>query len=119
MLLPGPQYPPVVVALLPTNGKESAVQIHNYYMKLLKMADQLDLKIISSASDGAAAELSAQNMMDNEASVDAPIVHDNLNMATTSRFLFSRQVHMVRHRILLMGGKRLEIRVSMAPKLRV
>lgn len=77
MLLPGPQYPPVVVALIPNNGKETAEDIHKYYMKFLKMADQLNMKIVSSASDGAAAELSAQNMMDNEASVAEPLVYEN------------------------------------------
>jgi hypothetical protein len=78
MLLPGPQYPPVVVALIPTNGTDDAEGIHEQHMKLLKMAAQLDLKIISCAADGASAELAAQNLMDNEASDLEPLTYENL-----------------------------------------
>lgn len=77
MLLPGPQYPPIVVALIPNNGKETAEQIHQHHMKLLKMAAQLGLKIVSCAADGAAPELAAQNLMDNEASVAKPLTYEN------------------------------------------
>jgi hypothetical protein len=77
MLLPGPKYPPVVVALIPNNGKETAEQIHEHHMKLLKMATQLHIKVISCASDGASNELAAQNLMDNEASVSEPLVYEN------------------------------------------
>lgn len=77
MLLPGPQYPPVVVALIPTNGKETAEQIHEQHMKLLQMAAQLDIRVISCASDGASNELAAQNMMDNESSVGEPLTYEN------------------------------------------
>jgi hypothetical protein len=68
----GPQYPPVVVALIPTNGKETAEEIHQHHtgMRLLKMAAQLNIKPIACASDGATNELAAQNLMDNEASID-------------------------------------------------
>lgn len=78
MLLPGPQYPPIAVALIPTNGKETAEQIHQHHMKLLKMASQLGLKVISCASDGAASELAAQNLMDNEISVGEPLLYENI-----------------------------------------
>src|ERR1700743_1433189 len=47
MLLPGPQYPPIVFVLIPNNGKEDAQQIHQHHMRLLKMASQLKLKVIS------------------------------------------------------------------------
>lgn len=77
MLLPGPKYPPVVVALIPNNGKETAEEIHVHHMKLLKMAAQLNIKVISCASDGASNELAAQNLMDNEASVTEPLVYEN------------------------------------------
>lgn len=77
MLLPGPQYPPVVVALIPTNGKETAEEIHQHHMRLLKMAAQLDIKVIACASDGAANELAAQNLMDNEASIGEPLTYEN------------------------------------------
>jgi hypothetical protein len=77
MLLPGPQYPPVVVALIPTNGKETGEEIHQNNMKLLRMAGQLDIKVITCASDGAASELAAQNLMDNEPSIREPLVYEN------------------------------------------
>ena len=77
MLLPGPQYPPVVVALIPTNGKETAEEIHQNHTRLLKMAAQLDIKVIACASDGAANELAAQNLMDNEASIGEPLTYEN------------------------------------------
>src|SRR6266852_2518242 len=76
MLLPGPQYPPVVVALIPTNGKETAEEIHQRHMRLLKMATQLNIKVIACASDGAANELAVQNLMDNEASVGEPLTYE-------------------------------------------
>lgn len=42
------------------------------------MAAQLGIKIISGASDGAAAELAAQNMMDNLPSEKEQIVYENM-----------------------------------------
>ena len=78
MLLPGPQYLLVVVALIPTNGTDDAEGIHELHMKLLKMAAQLNLRIISCAVDGAASELAAQNLMDNEASDLEPLTYQNL-----------------------------------------
>jgi hypothetical protein len=77
MLLPGPQYPPIVIALIPNNGKETAEDIYKYHVTLLKMAAELGIKIITGASDGAAAELSAQNMMDNLPSEKEPIIYEN------------------------------------------
>jgi hypothetical protein len=77
MLLPGPQYPPVVVALIPTNGKETGEDIHENNMKLLRMAGQLDIKVITCALHGATSELAAQNLMDNEASIGEPPTYEN------------------------------------------
>ena len=77
MLLPGPQYPPVVVALILTNGKETGEEIHENNMKLLRMAGQLDIKLITCASDGAASALAAQNLIDNEASIGEPLTYEN------------------------------------------
>jgi hypothetical protein len=78
MLLPGPQYPPIVVALIPNDGKESAEDIYKHHITLLRMAAELEIKIITGASDGAAPELSAQNMMDNLPSTKEPILYENL-----------------------------------------
>ncbi|KAF7969844.1 hypothetical protein HWV62_25914 [Athelia sp. TMB] len=73
MLLPGPQYPPIVVALIPTDGKDGAPKIHELHKKLLKIAAGLDMHVISGAGDGAASEIAAQNLMDNEASELEPL----------------------------------------------
>ena len=67
----------MVVALIPTNGKETGEEIHENNMKLLRMAGQLDIKVITCASDGAASELAAQNLMENEASIGEPLTYEN------------------------------------------
>ncbi|KAF9236407.1 hypothetical protein BU15DRAFT_76980 [Melanogaster broomeanus] len=71
-----PQTPPLVVALIPTIGKDTAVDIHNQKLILLKMAAQLCLPVVSFAADGAASELAAQSMMDKEASECTPLTYD-------------------------------------------
>jgi hypothetical protein len=53
------------VALIPTNGKDNAPKIMEQNLKLLQMAAQLDLKVVSFAADGAASELAAQTMFEN------------------------------------------------------
>ena len=58
----------MVIALLPTNGKEDADGVHHHHMKLQAMARQLALPLIILAADGAAVELAAQLKMDNEQS---------------------------------------------------
>ncbi|KAH7902899.1 hypothetical protein BJ138DRAFT_1200019 [Hygrophoropsis aurantiaca] len=63
-----PEMPPVVIALVPTDGKDTAVQIHEQKLVFLKMASELKLPILTFAADGAASELLAQHMMDTEAS---------------------------------------------------
>jgi hypothetical protein len=76
MLRPGPQYPPVVVALIPTNGTDDAEQIHELHMKFRKIAAELNMSIVACSGDGAASELSAQGLMDNEASDLEPLVYE-------------------------------------------
>jgi hypothetical protein len=49
----------LVLALIPTDGKDQAVGIHEQHMKLLKMAVPLDIKVLIMAADGAAPELLA------------------------------------------------------------
>jgi hypothetical protein len=66
----------MVIALIPTNGKDNAQDIHEQHMKLLKMAERLELKILVLAADGAAPELAAQEMMDREASDAPPLVYE-------------------------------------------
>ncbi|KAG1894525.1 uncharacterized protein F5891DRAFT_897860, partial [Suillus fuscotomentosus] len=73
--IPLPQYPPQVVALLPTTGKDDACGIHEQLMSLLHMAARLEIHIISFAGDGAASELLSQCMMDHEASVTEPFTY--------------------------------------------
>ena len=47
----------MVIALIPTNSKDNAQDIHEQHMKLLKMAEHLELKILVLAADGAAPKL--------------------------------------------------------------
>jgi len=65
-----------VISLLPTNGTESALDIHAQQMKLQAMAAQLKLPLVSCAADGAAAELSAQLLMDNEQSQEPALIYN-------------------------------------------
>ncbi|KAJ7816595.1 hypothetical protein B0H14DRAFT_3743669 [Mycena olivaceomarginata] len=62
--VPLPHIPPLVVALLPTDGKDDALKIVEQQLKLLEMAADLALPVISFAADGAASELAAQNAGD-------------------------------------------------------
>lgn len=74
--IPLPQFLPQVVALLPTTGKDDAAGILEQHLKLLGLAASLDLPILCFAADGAASELSAQNMMDKETSEFPPLRYD-------------------------------------------
>ncbi|KAJ7266521.1 hypothetical protein C8J57DRAFT_977001, partial [Mycena rebaudengoi] len=74
--IPIPHIPPQVVALLPTDGKDDAAKILEQQRKLLKIAAELSLSIISFAADGAASELAAQNLMDSQKTPFPPIVYD-------------------------------------------
>jgi hypothetical protein len=62
--------------LIPTNGKDDAVSIHEQHMVFLKMATQAGLPVISLAADGAASELAAQAAMDAEQSHSAPLIFE-------------------------------------------
>lgn len=75
--IPLPQIPPMVLALVPTNSKDNADGIHGQHMLLLKMADQLDLKVLALAADGASAELSAQEMMDQHKNEFPPMTYEH------------------------------------------
>ncbi|KAE9389323.1 hypothetical protein BT96DRAFT_960070 [Gymnopus androsaceus JB14] len=77
MKLPIPRCPPLVVALLLTAGKEDAHNIHTIHMCLLEMATQLHLPIVALTADGAATELSAQGLMDQEKTAFPPFIYEN------------------------------------------
>jgi hypothetical protein len=74
--IPLPEIPPLVIALIPTDGKDTAVSIHEQHMVLLKMAARLDLKVLVMAADGAAPELAAQEMMDREITNRPPLTYE-------------------------------------------
>ncbi|KAJ7836006.1 hypothetical protein B0H13DRAFT_1913303 [Mycena leptocephala] len=57
--VPLPHIPPQVVALLPTNGTDDASKIFEQHLKLLAMAAELSLPVVSFSADGAASELAA------------------------------------------------------------
>ncbi|UZO29536.1 uncharacterized protein OCT59_023006 [Rhizophagus irregularis] len=56
------RFPPVIVALIPT-GNDSANKILALHQKLIDIAADFELPIISIGSDGAAAEFQAQNLL--------------------------------------------------------
>ncbi|KAJ7511549.1 hypothetical protein B0H11DRAFT_2268643 [Mycena galericulata] len=74
--VPLPHIPPQVVALLPTNGKDDAAKIVEQHLKLIAMAAELSLSVVSFAADGAASELSAQKQMDDQQTPYPPITYD-------------------------------------------
>ncbi|KAJ7812191.1 hypothetical protein B0H14DRAFT_3753374 [Mycena olivaceomarginata] len=74
--VPLPQVPPQVVALIPTDGKDDAPKIMEQNLKLLQMAAQLDLKVVSFAADGAASELAAQTMFENLKTDFLPLTYE-------------------------------------------
>ncbi|RHZ83152.1 hypothetical protein Glove_99g217 [Diversispora epigaea] len=62
--IPLPKFPPIIIALIPNNGKDSADAIANIHKKLiLEIAPQLNISILSIGSDGAAAEFGAQSII--------------------------------------------------------
>ncbi|TFK63713.1 hypothetical protein BDN72DRAFT_731604, partial [Pluteus cervinus] len=71
--IPLPGCPPIVIALLPTNGKESGKDIHIQHLELQKMAANAKLPIIALAADGASTEVLAQHLMDSEQSEEPPL----------------------------------------------
>ncbi|KAH9919884.1 uncharacterized protein B0H18DRAFT_1122200 [Fomitopsis serialis] len=73
--VPQPQIPPFIIALLPTTGKDDTKLIHGYHCRILEMAAQVSLPIITFAADGAASELNAQVMMDNKVSSLPPVMY--------------------------------------------
>jgi hypothetical protein len=74
--IPLPHIPPQVVALLPTDGKDDAAKIVEEQLRLLQMAAELSLPVVSFAADGAASELAAQNLMDSQPSSFPPVTYD-------------------------------------------
>ncbi|KAJ7430573.1 hypothetical protein B0H11DRAFT_1942811 [Mycena galericulata] len=74
--IPLPHIPPQVVALLPTDEKDDADKIVEEHLKLLKMAAELKLPVISFAADGAASELATQNFMDRHTTPFPPVTYD-------------------------------------------
>jgi hypothetical protein len=70
----------MVVALIPTTGNDDAEHIHELQLKLLKMAANLDMQIVSFAADGAAAELAAQKLLDNhrDPALPPPVIYVNI-----------------------------------------
>ena len=73
-----PKFPPVIIALIPNNGADSAETIANFHKKLLEISSQLNLNIISIGSDGAAAEFQAQSIIVNTKTTDEIKIQDNM-----------------------------------------
>ncbi|KAH9929249.1 uncharacterized protein B0H18DRAFT_874117 [Fomitopsis serialis] len=74
--VPLPEVPPLVIALLPTDGSDDAKQIHAYHCQILDMAARVNMRVVSFAADGAASELNAQVMMDTKASSLPPFSYE-------------------------------------------
>ncbi|RHZ45219.1 hypothetical protein Glove_683g1 [Diversispora epigaea] len=80
--LPLPKFPPVIIALIPNNGRDSADIIANLHKKLLlEIASQLNISIISIGSDDAAAEFKAQSIIMNMQTINKiEIIDSTLNI---------------------------------------
>ncbi|RHZ84760.1 hypothetical protein Glove_76g19 [Diversispora epigaea] len=80
--VPLPKFPPVIIALIPNNGRDSADIIANLHKKLLlEIASQLNISIISIGSDGAAAEFKAQSIIMNMQTINKiEIIDSTLNI---------------------------------------
>ncbi|RHZ77336.1 hypothetical protein Glove_180g43 [Diversispora epigaea] len=62
--IPLSKFSPVIIALIPNNGKDSADNIANIHKKLiLEIASQLNISILSIRSDGTAAKFEAQSII--------------------------------------------------------
>ncbi|RHZ46483.1 hypothetical protein Glove_620g12 [Diversispora epigaea] len=62
--IPLPKFSPVIIALIPNNGKDSADNIANIHKKLiLEIVPQLNISILSIGSDRAVAEFGAQSII--------------------------------------------------------
>lgn len=60
--MPLPKFPPVIVALISTKN-DNAKEIFALHQKLIEIAADLELHIISIRSNGAAPEFQAQNLL--------------------------------------------------------
>ena len=77
--MPLQKFPPVIIALIPNNGKDSAETIANLHKKLiLEIAPQLNISILSIGSDGAASEFRAQSIIMNMQTDDKIEIIDKL-----------------------------------------
>lgn len=65
-----------MIALLPSGGNETGEGIHKQHLKIQKMAAHLSLPIVALTADGAASELAAQALMDEEQSEEPPLVYE-------------------------------------------
>ncbi|CAB4439121.1 unnamed protein product [Rhizophagus irregularis] len=66
--IPIGKIPPMVIAILPTKGDESAEQIFNILCTVLDFAHQNNLNILSMGADGARSEFNAQTKIMNSSS---------------------------------------------------
>lgn len=74
--IPLPEIPPLVIALRPTKGNDDAPAIHSLQVKVLEMAEQLGMKVVSMSADGASSEQGAQSLMDHIQSICEPITYE-------------------------------------------
>ncbi|GBB85929.1 hypothetical protein RclHR1_12370005 [Rhizophagus clarus] len=58
--IPMEKIPPLVIAMLPTNGESNAMKIYNLLMNVLIMSRDTGINLVSLGSDGAPAEFNAQ-----------------------------------------------------------
>ena len=80
------EVPPLVIGVIPNKGDEDGSQIHKLHIRILDMAAQLNIQIISMSSDGATAERSAQMRMDRERRGEqAPLTYTYLRYGVSLR----------------------------------
>ncbi|EXX58814.1 hypothetical protein RirG_194570 [Rhizophagus irregularis DAOM 197198w] len=76
--IPLPKFPPVIVALIPNKGSDSANDITQLYKKLLQeIAPQLGLHILSLGSDGAIVEFRAQQNILNSSNTERLSIYNS------------------------------------------
>ncbi|CAB4419418.1 unnamed protein product [Rhizophagus irregularis] len=83
--VPLPKFPPVVIALIPNTGSDTADRIAALHKKVIKeFSTRLGLHILSLGSDGAIVEFQAQQKILGERTPERLVIHEeNLNIKFT------------------------------------
>lgn len=78
--MPLPGFPTYVVAILPSKGSESALEVVDIHSSVLGIAQDCGMSILSIGSDGAATEVSAQSKLVDLAAKHLPFDFEEVNV---------------------------------------